>query len=406
MRIGIVSDMHIGYERFEEDALKQAREALLKAAEMADMIIVPGDVFDKRAPPPRVIADAIKVFREAGNIIKGKSKVIKKEGGDGKLYTEVPIVAISGTHERTAVGNENALMLLGLAGILVDTSEAKTIVEKNGERVAVFGIGGVSEEKIKEKIKELNPKPEAGAFSIFMFHQSIYELLPFNSDFMHYEDLPRGFDLYVDGHIHSRVNANVHGRQFIIPGSTVLTQLKEGEQESKGFVLYDTINKSYDFIKINSRRFVVLHIKSEKLTPSEIAEKCERSIAEEIGKIGEIPIIKLVVEGEIAMGYGGSDLQLRAMAKKYSDKAIIEIDTSKLENPELEESMEEARKSKLDGVPIKERGVQLLKERLKEYGYGGKVDASSLFELLSADGNKDKVVKTVIEDLYKIYEER
>ncbi|EQD59621.1 metallophosphoesterase, partial [mine drainage metagenome] len=74
----------------------------------------------------------------------------------------------------------------------------------------------------------------------FMLHQSIYEILPFDESFMHYDDLPKGFDLYVCGHIHSRVKATVNGKLFLIPGSTVLTQLKEGEQERKGFILFDT----------------------------------------------------------------------------------------------------------------------------------------------------------------------
>ncbi|MGC8622859.1 MAG: DNA repair exonuclease [Candidatus Micrarchaeia archaeon] len=403
MLIAIVSDMHIGFEKFEEDALKQAREALLKAAEIADAIIVPGDVFDRRAPQPHVIADAIKIFREAGNVIDSKSKIEGKEGGDGKLYTSIPIVAISGTHERTAIGSENALALLGLAGILVDTSEARTTIEKDGEKVAVYGLGGISEERVREKLKELNPKPKDGAFNIFMFHQSIYEILPFSEDFIHYEDLPEGFDLYVDGHIHSRVDAKVHGKQFIIPGSTVLTQLKEGEQDPKGFVLYDTKTKDYKFISINSRRFVVSHIKSEDNTPSEISKMCENELAKILKEGQDKPIIKLVVEGVLALGYSGADLQLRSMAKKYSENAIIDIDTSKLENPELKESIEEVRGSKLGGMPIKEKGIEALKSRLKDYGYSGKIDAARLFEMLSEDGSKEKIVKAAIESLYSSY---
>ncbi|MGC8648209.1 MAG: DNA repair exonuclease [Candidatus Micrarchaeia archaeon] len=403
MLIAIVSDMHIGFEKFEEDALKQAREALLKAAEIADAIIVPGDVFDRRAPQPHVIADAIKIFREAGNVIDSKSKIEGKEGGDGKLYTSIPIVAISGTHERTAIGSENALALLGLAGILVDTSEARTTIEKDGEKVAVYGLGGISEERVREKLRELNPKPKDGAFNIFMFHQSIYEILPFSEDFIHYEDLPEGFDLYVDGHIHSRVDAKVHGKQFIIPGSTVLTQLKEGEQDPKGFVLYDTKTKGYKFISINSRRFVVSHIKSEDNTPSEISKMCENELAKILKEGQDKPIIKLVVEGVLALGYSGADLQLRSMAKKYSENAIIDIDTSKLENPELKESIEEVRGSKLGGMPIKEKGIEALKSRLKDYGYSGKIDAARLFEMLSEDGSKEKIVKAAIESLYSSY---
>ena len=39
MRIAIVSDLHIGYERFEADAFAQAKEALELAKTQADAIL-------------------------------------------------------------------------------------------------------------------------------------------------------------------------------------------------------------------------------------------------------------------------------------------------------------------------------------------------------------------------------
>ena len=236
MKLAIVSDLHIGHEKFAEDAINQAREAMELACSMSDAILLPGDIFDKRSPKPDVIAQAINLFRD----ISKKSWNAKVVSFSGKAHTNIPVVAISGTHERTMEGKDNPLNLLALAGLLVDTSEATTIIEKGGEKVAVFGLGGLSEERVKEKLNELDPKPVQGAFNIFMFHQSVYELLPFNEDVIHYSDLPNGFDLYVCGHIHTRIEDTVHGKKLLIPGSTVLTQLKDGEQEPKGFIIYDT----------------------------------------------------------------------------------------------------------------------------------------------------------------------
>ena len=404
MKIGIVSDMHIGYERFEDDARSQAAEALSKAAELSDAIIIPGDVFDRRAPHPKVIADAIKIFRDAGQKSGMGAKVLQKVGGDGKMYTQLPIIAISGTHERTAIGSENALSLLGLAGLLIDTNEATTILEKDGEKVAVYGLGGTSEEFVKQKLNEINPTPTPGAFNIFMFHQSIYELLPFSDDFLRYEDLPKGFDLYVDGHIHSRVEDTVHGKPFIIPGSTVLTQLKDGEQEKKGFVLYDTSTGKHEFVPINSREFVVLRVKKDSATPDQIAEECESELKKILSNKNDRPIIRIVVEGKLAQGYSNIDLQLHSLAKKYSSRAIIDIDSSRLETPELELQIENVRDSKLEGMPLKDAGMQMLKARLKEYKYSGKLDAAKLFEMLSVDSSKEKTLKAALESLYKSYD--
>ncbi|MDE1833554.1 MAG: metallophosphoesterase, partial [Candidatus Micrarchaeota archaeon] len=172
MKIAIVSDTHIGYERFAEDALSQATEALEKASQMADIILLPGDVFDRRAPRPDVIAQSINLFRELSRK-KWQARVVDFNGRGTKCYTDVPVVAISGTHERTAEGKDNPLNLLGLAGLLVDTSEATTIIEKGDERVAIYGLGGISEERVRDKLTELDPKPVSGAFNVFMLHQSI-----------------------------------------------------------------------------------------------------------------------------------------------------------------------------------------------------------------------------------------
>ena len=52
MRIAILSDFHLGYDRFREDAFRQAQEALVRAASEADALIIPGDIFDNRTPKP------------------------------------------------------------------------------------------------------------------------------------------------------------------------------------------------------------------------------------------------------------------------------------------------------------------------------------------------------------------
>lgn len=393
MKVAIVSDMHIGYERFYDDAIKQAREAMELASTLADLIILPGDIFDKRAPKPDVIAQAINLFREIADK-DWKAKVVEFRGGE--RYTDVPIIAISGTHERTAAGKENALNLLGLAGLLVDTSEATTIVEKDGERVAIYGLGGLSEERVKGKLLELDPKPVEGMFSIFMLHQSIYEILPFSDDFIHYSDLPKGFDLYVNGHIHSIVEATVHGKPFLIPGSTVLTQLKDGEQEPKGFMLFDTKSKTYEFIKINSRVMFARDLHFDEADPNEIKKRCEQEIESILAKGHDRPIIRLKLDGTLASGFDSTDMPLQTVMVKYSDRAIMDIDSAKLINRELESRIDEVRESRDGGSSIKERGMQMLMERLREQKVED-IDAPELFRILSSDSKKEKIIAQAIE---------
>ncbi len=401
MRIAIVSDLHIGYERFEEDAFRQAREALESASRIADAILIPGDVFDKRAPKPEVIAQAINIFKELSEK-EWKAAVVEYDNRSGrKLRTTVPIIAIAGTHERTAEGKENVLGLLGLAGLLVDASEATAVLELDKERVAVFGLGGVSEERVKEVLGVLDPKPIAGAFNIFMMHQSTYELLPFSSDIIHNEDLPKGFDLYINGHIHNRVEMQVHGKKFLIPGSTVLTQLKDGEQERKGFLLFDTKDYSHRFVPINSREFVVEHLKFEEAPPKEIVSRCEKTLEKLLSQKDGKPIIKIVVEGTLARGFTNTDLPLRNLISRNADKAVVEIDYSKLKNPDVEKGVEEVRSGTMDSMSIKEQGMVLFLAKLKEHKFENRVDAVTLFEVLSKEQSKEKTIREANELLEK-----
>lgn len=406
MKLAIVSDLHIGYERFYEDAYTQAKEALEAASAVADAILIPGDVFDKRNPKPEVIAQAINIFREISRK-KWNAKVVEFKPSEGTrmIHTGVPIVAIPGTHERTAEGKENVLALLGLAGLLVDASEAYVTIENGKERICVFGLGGVSEERVLESIKRLNPKPIPNAFNIFMFHQSTYELLPFSDHFIHYSDLPKGFDLYVNGHIHNRIEAEVHGKKLLIPGSTVLTQLKDGEQEPKGFILFDTEDSSYKFIEINSRHFVSLHVKLKDATPKDARDAVENAVEGVLSKKHDNPIIKLYVEGTMAHGFSNSDVQMRTLLNKYSGKCILEIDSSALVSPDLQKSIEEIRDSKIGEMPIKELGMNAFVSKLKELKFDESVDSAELFNILSTETNKEKAIKRANELLDSVKKE-
>jgi len=398
MRIAIASDFHLGYERFREDAFKQAEEALEAAANEADAIIIPGDVFDMRIPRPDVLAEAINLFRNLSKK-EWKAKVTAVMAAS-KAYTTVPVVAIPGTHERRAQGVENPVNLLGLAGLLVDVSDGYAVIEKGSEKVMVYGIGGVSEERFLETIKKLDPKPLPGHFSIFMFHQSAYELLPFSEDFIHLDQLPEGFDLYVNGHIHSRVEKKVHGKPFLIPGSTVLTQLKDGEQEEKGFFIFDTSTGTYTFHKIRSRRFVVAKLNADGKSADELGSEIRKAIDAAIGTKGGMPIVRVEINGLMKKGARSIDLDFQGIIKEYQGRALVEIAKPGMEEIEASSDIEALRKGLMENMSVKDYGLGIFVEKLKESKYGLGIGPSELFELLSDDASKDKVIKKALERLF------
>lgn len=396
MKIAILSDFHIGYERFREDAFRQAEEAMELASQNADMIVIAGDIFDFRHPKPEVIAEAITLFKKFSSRKFGAE--VSGFEGRGVTYTKVPIIAIPGTHERRSEGEVDSIDLLNLAGLLVNANQARVRVEKDGEKVVVYGVGGIAEERFKECLKRLDPKPVGGAFNLFMFHQSVYEFLPFSDDFIRLEELPDGFDLYVDGHIHSKVEDVCHGKKFLIPGSTVLTQLKEGEQEEKGFFIYDTQKNEYSFNKIKSRRFFMVRIDVEGMGPEEISGAVEGRIAAISNRGHDKPIIRVVLEGRLKEGFRGIDIGIKNISDSYSKNATVEITKSGIDVGESKE-VEDLRNGMLENVSIRDYGMGIFLEKLKGKKYALEVGPSVLFDILSSDEKKEVVIKKALESV-------
>lgn len=394
MKIAILSDFHIGYDRFREDAFRQAEEALELASQSADIIVIAGDIFDYRHPKPEVIAEAITLFKKFST--RKFNVEVSGFEGRGKTYTKVPIIAIPGTHERRTDGEVDSIDLLNLAGLLVNANQARVVLEKNGEKVVVYGVGGIAEERFKEILQKLNPKPTEGAFNLFMFHQSVHEFLPFSDDFVYLEELPEGFDLYIDGHIHSKVESKCHGKDFLIPGSTVLTQLKDGEQEEKGFFVYDTLKKNYSFHKINSRKFFMIRLNVDGMEPSAISGAVEKEIGSVKSKNKENPIIRIVLEGKLKEGFRSIDVGIKDVIEAHSKDAVIEVSKSGIEGMESKEA-EELRSGILDNVSIRDYGMGIFMEKLKQNKYSLNVSPSILFDSLSSDAKKEIVIKEAME---------
>lgn len=397
MKIAILSDFHIGYERFAEDAFTQAEEALNKASSMSDALIIPGDIFDSRDPNPETLAQGINLFR---NLSKREwTARVTDYQGSKKIYTNIPVVAIPGTHERRAQDAEDPVELLNLAGLLVNASDSRVVVEKGKERIAIFGLGGLSEERVRDALEKLAPKPMEGILNIFMLHQSIYELLPFSKDYIKFEDLPKGFDLYVNGHIHNRVEKKVYGKPFLIPGSTVLTQLKESEQEQKGFYLFDTSTKNYEFIAINSRNFFVERVDVTGKGPDQIRKSAAESVEKILKRSKSRPVIRIILTGDVKEGYRNTDIDMMELMKQFEGQAFVEITKSEMKDKASEIEIESLRKGEFGNMPVKDYGLSVFLEKLRASKYNLSLSPSELFEVLSSEKSKDKVLKEAIEKI-------
>ncbi|MCX6777328.1 MAG: metallophosphoesterase family protein [Candidatus Micrarchaeota archaeon] len=368
MRIAIIADLHLGYGRFYADSFEQARRALAEAVKRADLILVAGDIFDAKVPKMEVLSEAIRMFRSAS----------------GK---RVPIAAIHGTHERRSRGSSNPVQLLAEAGLFTDVHNSSAIFELDGEKVAVHGMGGVPEQYVTNALEACSPKPVEGAFNIFMFHQNIRELVP-APDALGIEQLPPGFDLYVCGHMHARTVLEADGKLLLIPGSTVVTQMRGEEQGEKGFVMFDTKTRKHEFVPIKTRPFVMADIKFENAGISEIAQKCEKTISGIVGKNGpDMPAIRLVLGGSLSKGLMPSDVDVSHLAER-SD-AIVFID-KEFSSSDMQTAINKLRELRARKSSARELGAERLAEKLKAAGF--KLEAEWILDAL-ADGKGDEVVK-------------
>lgn len=329
-----------------------------------------------------------------------------------KTYENLPVIAIPGTHERRTKGLVNVIDLLDSGGMLVnchnkhitienghrakpDDSDANSVCAENGERVSILGMAGVPEEYAADVVKAAKFSPLPSHFNIFMFHQTLKEVIPMAPG-ISLEDLPNGFDLYVNGHIHWKRELKTSDKTLLIPGSTVITQMRRNEMEKKGFWLYDTITKNYEFIYIDSRPFFFKEIYVENATGESVKNEVEKIIGEVIAQNKDekmrLPLIKIKVAGSLAKGIKSSAIDASVLARSF-EKAEVYIDKEFNMLETLKEKIELLRKLKTEEKSVAEIGIALLKEKLKENKFNLQ-NEEELFSLLS-EGEVEKAIVLV-----------
>jgi len=385
MKLAILSDLHFGYRRFYEDVFAQATEAMKLACEKGDIVLVPGDLFDSRSPTPHAINMALKIF----SIPQGKKWGAKVEGADAGA---VPVFFVRGDHERPAAQQHgkdekmtfNLVSILETAHLAIDAHHKPFVVGMDGEKVAVQGLANVPHELARHAIEARNYKPMPGAFNVFMFHQSIRELLP-DEDAMGLEDLPAGFDLYVCGHMHRNSVRSIGKAKLLIPGSTVLTQMRKEEESAKGIYVYDTQTRKEEFIPIKARPFFYREIKLHSASLVDVQKEVEKVVKEVAAGAKEKPMMRVKITGTLAKGLSAENVALELGG--LEQVAFVEV-VKELEGMESEKAalIRDIREQK---VSVKDMGMAMLRKKLEERGAKVK-DFEALFELLAEAKDADE----------------
>lgn len=402
MKIAILSDFHFGFaynSELENDSFENAEEAVQRALD-SDLVLLAGDIFDSRLPRTGVWASAIKVLvkpllkENTGVKLVQSSKQLKEISK--RTLNHLPVVSLHGTHERRSKGETNAVETLENAGLLIHLHCQSIVFEKNGIKVAIHGMSGVPERFAKDVLYQWGPKPIEGCFNILMLHQSIEPFIysPLDPPTLNLSNLPKGFDLIVDGHLHLAGQEKANSTLILFPGSTITTQLEKNESEAeKGFyqVEFDKELK-ISFIPLKgSRKFFYDEIKIEAgLLRDQVESKINGILNQNFSKK---PIIKLRISGDEAEVL---NQELRDIERKYSGQAIINF-AKELDTPGIAKKIEFLRNLREQNLSVEEIGTQILKKSLEELKFDSGFDFEQAFNLLS-DSQTERFFNILIGD--------
>lgn len=401
MKVAIIGDMHLGYSSNTErakDSFRQAEEAMdLALNENADLILVTGDIFDDRVPSQEVLGRAMKLFLKALTKKSGVKleQVKNKEEKEvpALIFNGTPVIAVNGNHDRRGKGYVNPVQLLENAGLLMHLHTSSAVIKKSEEKVAVHGMSYVPEKYSKNVLKKWGPEPIENAYNILLMHQNIgqYVYSEDEQSIINLEDLPSGFDLIVNGHVHWSDQTEVRGTKVLLTGSTISTQIRKIESElEKGIWLLE--NGNIKFRKLESARDEhYIKIKFEDLEPEEIKEKINEKLSNLEGR-EEKPLVRVVLDGTLKKGYELSDITFRSIEEKYSDKFILKFGKGKILSYGSTGKKELLKKMKKKQMPIEEMGLETLKSQLKDLNYKETDKTEELLKMLT---NKDA------EEVYK-----
>ncbi len=415
MKIAVISDMHLGYAidtELENDSYDNALQAInIALKQEPDLFLFPGDIFHNKIPKPEVLAKAIELFSYLKSRIKSKSKIIELKSSTRAPTSELnipSIISIYGTHEKRNPDNINPIQLLEKANLLYNLHAESALIKVEGEKgtsnIGIHGLSGVPDQYAREHLTSWNPAPFPGVPNLLMIHQTFKDLIPaITEDILELSELPEGFDYFLLGHIHwnQELKHPKYNIPILLPGSTVLTQMNKVESKiKKGLYIIDITkeSKKATFIPINTRSLIYHSFEFENKRPSELIieisdliESYLKNITEDQKKV----LLKIKLKGKLAPGFLPTDLNLRNIIKKYSNKMIINIDKKDVVSDEVTEGAKILTELKQKQLSVDQLGLSILKEIIKpniQETQLQKID--NLFEHLSA-GNLEKAEQTL-----------
>jgi hypothetical protein len=182
--------------------------------------------------------------------------------------------------------------------------------------------------------------------------------------------------------------------KFIIPGSTVLTQMRKIEAEKpKGFYIYE--NQNLNFVTLETpRKFHYRAISFENAKSQEVIDKVRFEVSK-ISTEARKPIVKIVLEGTLEKGFSSADISVSDIERQSQESLILRIDKSHLGNTEVLERREIVERLRQKQMSVDEMGLELLKKHLEDLEYS---DINSIETLLTklSEGDIEEARKLIL----------
>lgn len=401
MLLGLFSDSHLGFkgeDRYDESFARFKESVELFKKHKVDYILHAGDLFDEAVPEQEVWLKTFECWTSNNGALCDLTRTYL--GTEKKASCKgIPIIAIHGTHEFRGKDFANALDILEESNCLIHVHAGYCCLQKDGEKVFVHGMGGVPEKNAKAALEKYSPKPIQNHRNILLLHQSFTEFLPFDDDSvasLSLTDLPNGFDLIINGHLHWTQEQNLsEGKRFLLTGSAIFTQMKNLEAKMpKGVYLLETKSMKLTFIPFEHQRklfyekFSFKDAKPEEVV-AEVNSKVESFLAHQ--KFELKPLVRLKLTGTLAKGFSQSDIILDF--SKYGGKAVFSV-SKNLDMGSFQKKIEHLKEEQLGKKSIIELGVEVLEKNVEEAGLKG-FETRRMFELLSI-GENDKAESVLL----------
>ena len=324
-----LGDCHIGanrdpvLEKLELDAFNKTMDICIQ--EKVDFVLIAGDLFHSNLPDMHVTNEAVKKMKEA------------KDAG-------IPIYVIYGSHDYSPNGT-SIIDILDSTGLIKKIVKGENVDGKI--RLEVFTdsktnakLVGISARKAGLErnyfeILDTEYLEKQQGFKIFAFHSAISELKPTilaQMESIPVSLLPKDFDYYAGGHIHTKTESGFPNRERVVfPGTLFAGYSRDLEDsargEKRGFYIVTFNNK------VTEVKFHEVAVCKYEYFEFDVTNKnslqAKKELFEKLAKVeatGKIIIIK--IKGELSGGKT-SEISSSEIRDRLKESGALDVITNR-----------------------------------------------------------------------------